>query len=157
MNMREYRSGDLESVMALGNLAWKEIRKYTRETLGYLLDLSAPPPDDEYKGLQVKEQIDCQEYEIAVCEHEGQIVGFITWRINGTVAEICNNAALPGSGLKGIGQMMYQHVFDHARQAGARLVQVTTGLDPAHAPARRAYERAGFEKHLDYTTYFMEL
>ena len=32
-------------------------------------------------------------------------------------------------------------------------VTVSTGLDEGHAPARRAYERAGFEKHLDSVTY----
>ena len=40
---------------------------------------------------------------------------------------------------------------------GQKVVKVFTGLDWAHAPARRAYERAGFKRHLDSTTYFMEL
>ena len=38
-----------------------------------------------------------------------------------------------------------------------KVVKVTTGLDWAHAAARRAYERAGFKKHLESTTYYMEL
>ena len=38
-----------------------------------------------------------------------------------------------------------------------KVAKVTTGLDWAHAPARRAYERAGFKRHLDSTTYYLDL
>ena len=113
--------------------------------------------DAESKGLQVKEQIDGGNYGIAVCEHDGMVVGFITYRIDGVWGEICNNAACPPEGVKGIGQCMYAYVKDVFRQNGVKFVKVVTGLDYAHAPARRAYERAGFVKHLDSTTYFMEL
>ena len=47
--------------------------------------------------------------------------------------------------------------YKACRAAGVKVVRVTTGLDWAHAPARRAYERAGFRRHLDSVTYYMEL
>ena len=106
---------------------------------------------------QVKAQIESGKYGIAVCEHEGAVVGFITWFINGPFGEICNNGALKSSGLKGIGQTMYRYVLDRFRQEGVKVAKVTTGLDWAHAPARRAYERAGFKRHLDSTTYYLDL
>ncbi len=34
---------------------------------------------------------------------------------------------------------------------------VMTGLDDAHAPARRAYEKAGFDKHIENIRYYREL
>jgi len=34
---------------------------------------------------------------------------------------------------------------------------VTTGSDPAHAPARRAYERAGFKLKTEQVFYIMDL
>ena len=40
---------------------------------------------------------------------------------------------------------------------GALAVRVTTGADDAHAPARRAYEKAGFEKSLSSVTYYKKL
>ena len=43
--------------------------------------------------------------------------------------------------------------LEEMRQEGMIAVTVSTGLDEGHAPARRAYERAGFEKHLDSVTY----
>ena len=36
-------------------------------------------------------------------------------------------------------------------------ITVTTGLDDGHAPARRAYEKAGFEKNLPSLTYYKKL
>ena len=158
MIMREYRADDLEPVMAIADLAWRPIRQMSREALGdAIADVLNPMGDAKSKGLQVKAQIESGKYGIAVCEHEDTVVGFITWQIDGLFGEICNNGALKASGLKGIGQTMYHYVFDVFRRAGVKVVKVTTGLDWAHAPARRAYERAGFTKHLDSTTYFMEL
>lgn len=158
MNMRAYKSDDLEAVMAIANQAWQPIRKMSREALGdFISDILNPAGDAKSKGLQVKEQIESGLYRIAVCEHENRIAGFITYRIDGDAAEICNNAVDGKLGLKGIGQMMYRYVLDECRKANAKFVKVTTGLDHAHAPARRAYERAGFKKHLDSITYFMEL
>ena len=158
MFMREYRNGDLERVMEIANIAWREIRKMSRAALGDAIsDNLNPAGDAESKGLQVKDQIDGGNYGIAVCEHDGELVGFITYRIDGVWGEICNNGACPPEGVKGVGQLMYSYVKDVFRAAGVKFVKVTTGLDYAHAPARRAYERAGFVKHLDSTTYFMEL
>lgn len=158
MDMRPYCSEDLEKVMDIANIAWQPIRKMSRETLGdTIADLLNPAGDDKSKGLQVKDQIDSGAYKIAVCEHEGALVGFITYAVNGVFGEICNNGALTSTGLKGIGQTMYKYVMEEFRKAGVKVVKVTTGLDWAHAPARRAYERAGFKKHLDSTTYYMEL
>ena len=158
MNMREYRADDLEKVMEIANKAWRPIRKMGRETLGdSIADLMNPLGDDVSKGLQVKDQIDSGKYGIALCEHEGEVVGFVTWAVNGIWGEICNNGALTETGLKGIGQTMYKYVMEEFKQKGVKVVKVTTGLDWAHAPARRAYERAGFKKHLDSTTYYMEL
>ena len=158
MNMRKYQAEDLEAVMAIANAGWKEIRKMSRAALGdRIADIFNPAGDDKSKGLQVKEQIDSNLYNIDVCEHDGEIVGFITYKHDGVLGEICNNAAKPGTGLKGIGQMMYKFVLEKFRAEKVQIVKVTTGMDYAHAPARKAYEKAGFTRHLDSTTYYMEL
>ncbi len=156
--MREYRTEDLEQVMAIADTAWSPIRRMSREALGNTIaDILNPEGDAKSKGIQVKAQIESGKYGIAVCEHDHALVGFITWNISGPIGQICNNGALRSSGLRGIGQTMYKYVFDVFRKAGVKVVSVTTGLDWAHAAARRAYERAGFRKHLDSTTYYMEL
>ncbi|WRH25854.1 GNAT family N-acetyltransferase [Arthrobacter sp. JZ12] len=47
---------------------------------------------------------------------------------------------------KGIGHALMEHSFRIGREAGMSMVLVETGDDPGHAPARHAYEEAGFEQ-----------
>lgn len=158
MIIRKYIKSDLEQVMTIANEAWKPIRKMSREALGNIIaDRMNPAGDDVSKGLQVKAQIESGKYEIRVCEHENQLVGFITFQICGEWGTVCNNAAKPNTGLKGVGQLMYRTVLQIFREAHVKTVQVTTGLDWAHAPARQAYERAGFHRCLDSRTYYLDL
>ena len=65
------------------------------------------------------------------------------------VANITNNAVDPFCGEKGVGQEMYQAALARFKAEGMRAVMVNTGLDEAHAPARRAYERAGFKRKVE--------
>jgi len=39
---------------------------------------------------------------------------------------------------------MYECATDRLRELGMRVAEVGTGGDPSHAPARRAYAKAGF-------------
>ena len=52
---------------------------------------------------------------------------------------------------------MYQAVFERFKAEGMQAAMVTTGLDDAHAPARRAYERAGFKRKAEQVCYIMDL
>jgi ribosomal protein S18 acetylase RimI-like enzyme len=45
---------------------------------------------------------------------------------------------------RGVGKQLIDHALDQMRRAGLRLAVVATGGDPGHAPARAAYENAGF-------------
>ena len=52
---------------------------------------------------------------------------------------------------------MYAAVLDHFRSQGMLYAKVVTGMDYAHEPARRAYERAGFNIRHEDVTYYMKL
>lgn len=58
---------------------------------------------------------------------------------------------------QGIGTRMYGYVFDRLRALGMRYVKVSTGGDPAHAPARAAYQKAGFTVGLPGIEYYRKL
>ena len=94
-----------------------------------------------------------------VSEMNGQTVGFIHFMYDekSRLGMISNNAVSSQYRGHGIGGKQYQFVFDKLREMGAVAVTVTTGLDDAHAPARRAYEKAGFEKNTKSITYRMML
>ena len=94
-----------------------------------------------------------------VAQLEGRIVGFVTYFANARtgVAEIGNNAVRPGWQGRGIGTRMYAFVLERMRQEGMRYAKVRTGGDPAHAPARTAYEKVGFGDRIEHVEYHLKL
>lgn len=76
----------------------------------------------------------------------GRVVGFVSFTLDADkrTGEIGSNAVRPEHAGKGIGGWMYEHVLGRMRERGMALATVGTGGDPSHAPARRAYEKAGF-------------
>ena len=90
---------------------------------------------------------------------DGEVVGFIYYIVDeakkkGLVEE---NAVCDKCRGMGIAQKMYEFVFEKMREEGMVYAAVSTGLDDSHAPARRAYERAGFDRELPNVLYYREL
>jgi GNAT superfamily N-acetyltransferase len=85
-------------------------------------------------------------WEVYVAEQAGIVVGFVSFQLNRdtTIGEIGLNAVHPDWAGVGIGSAMYDFAVERMRKAGMRVATVSTGGDPSHAPARRAYEKAGF-------------
>ena len=92
-----------------------------------------------------------------VAELEGQICGFATFRVEGVLGTLSENAVASAFRGRGIARLLYERVFAQLKEAGCQAVSVTTGLDDAHGPARRAYEKMGFEKALPSIRYFRKL
>lgn len=157
--IRPYAAGDLDAVVALANAAWQDIYAMFRGQYGdELFDLLVPDASTA-KGEQVRRT--CQQHpdRVLVCELEGVCVGFVTFRLDAAsgLGEIGNNAVKPAWRGHGIGQKMYAAALDRMRDQGMRFARVRTGLDEAHGPARRAYERAGFNIRHENVEYFMKL
>lgn len=81
-----------------------------------------------------------------VAEARARPVGFVAvaFRSDPDSAEIEKIAVDPAQQNRGIGSALLAHAFDQVSAVGVRLVQLGTGGDPGHAPARRTYEKAGF-------------
>ena len=56
-----------------------------------------------------------------------------------------------------IAPQMYNFVLEKMREEGMLYAKVHTGLDDGHIPARRAYQKVGFEKNLPSVDYYMKL
>jgi ribosomal protein S18 acetylase RimI-like enzyme len=157
--VRLFEQKDLERIMEIGNAAWRGIYCMFRECYGQELFEQLVPDEAEAKGMQIKAHGISHPEWIFVCEENERIVGFVTFLLDSEkkIGEICNNAVDPECGLKGIGQQMYNAVLNYFRNQGMVYARVFTGLDHAHAPARRAYERAGFNISHEEITYFQKL
>jgi predicted N-acetyltransferase YhbS len=157
--IRPYTSDDLEKIATIADRAWRDIYTMFRSTYGDELFSLMVADDKTSKGEQVRAH--CRQYPdwALVCEKDGRLIGFITFSLDDIkkIGRLGNNAVDPECGLKGIGQQLYAATLDYFKAKGMRFAQVQTGLDPAHAPARRAYQRAGFDISHEDVTYFKKL
>jgi len=76
----------------------------------------------------------------------GAVIGFVSVRCDDVslMGEIGLNAVDPACSGQGIGTRLYEFALDEMRRAGMKVATVSTGGDPSHEPARRAYRKAGF-------------
>lgn len=89
-------------------------------------------------------------WEVYVAERDSVAVGFVSVRLDAAtkLGEIGLNAVHPAHAGAGIGTAMYEFAVARMREAGMRVATVATGGDSSHAPARRAYRKAGFEAEI---------
>jgi ribosomal protein S18 acetylase RimI-like enzyme len=82
---------------------------------------------------------------VAVAEAEDGIAGYVAWSVEpvgrkGTVTILAVSAK---HRRHRVGTALCEHAFAEMRALGAELVEIGTGGDPFHAPARALYERLG--------------
>ncbi|HJN17247.1 MAG TPA: GNAT family N-acetyltransferase [Armatimonadota bacterium] len=94
-----------------------------------------------------------------VTEVDGEIAGFISHALNSArrVGSIHFNGVAPEFRGNGIGTRQVEHVLGLMREAGMEIAAVGTGMNDGHAPARRVYEKAGFEPVIEYRMYAQRL
>lgn len=81
-----------------------------------------------------------------LAEHDGTIAGFLSYTLNHTdlVGTVELLAVHPDHQQLGVATALNHAALDQLRAHGMKLAGVSTGGDPGHAPARRAYEKAGY-------------
>ena len=157
--IRTYRPEDLPTIMDIGNRAWRGIYKMFREAYGDELFECVVPDETTAKGNQIKAHCEQRPEWVFICEEDGRIVGFVTFRLNAEkkIGEIGNNAVDPDYQGRGIGSVQYAYVLALFCEEGMAYAMVGTGLDEAHAPARAAYDRVGFELMIPMGRYYRKL
>jgi ribosomal protein S18 acetylase RimI-like enzyme len=83
---------------------------------------------------------------VYVATLNGKPVGFVSVTLDEAtkVGEIGLNAVHPDFAGRGIGSELLGFALQDMRNAGMAVAAVSTGSDESHAPARRAYDKAGF-------------
>jgi GNAT superfamily N-acetyltransferase len=140
--------------------AWEPIYAQYRSVMGEEIFRTLYPDWRASKAGQVRRACAAGSgVHARVAELDGRVVGFVTFHAAppSGVGEIDNNAVHPDAQGKGVAQKMYAAAFDVMRALGVNVVKVHTGGDPAHAPARRSYEKAGFGVSLPSVTYYRKL
>ena len=148
---------DTEALVALALNEWAPIYDGFRDQLGDEVFYTFYPDPREDKAGQIRRNVASGLCYVTECD--GKIAGFIHYNYDPStrLGWISNNAVSHEFRGRGIGPRQYEFIFDVLRKQGAIGVRVTTGLDEAHAPARRAYEKAGFKVSTQSITYCKKL
>ncbi|MEV1002399.1 GNAT family N-acetyltransferase [Nonomuraea sp. NPDC050202] len=82
---------------------------------------------------------------VSVAEAGHAIAGYVAWSVdtargNGVISHL---AVAAGHRRHGTGAALCEHAFAGMRALGAEVVEIGTGGDPFHAPARALYEKLG--------------
>ena len=146
--IRLFEPSDFDDVKAVSLLAFTPIYDSFRRILGDAI-FAYSHPDWTQPHLEWMEKI-CvpnSEYHPHVVMRGSALVGFFSYTMDTEkrTGEFGINFVHPEHQNQGIGNAMYAHITEQMRNAGIKLVTVSTGGDPSHAPARRAYEKAGFD------------
>lgn len=156
LSFRPARDADLPALDAIRQAAFEPVFASFREILGdELYERVQGRADAEQAELLRSFFTEDSVWEVFVAELDAEVVGFVAVRVdaNTEVGEIGLNAVHPSHAGRGIGTAMYEFALDLMRRKGARAATVATGGDPSHAPARRAYEKVGFDRGIPSVWY----
>ncbi len=145
--IRSFEPEDLARLQEIREAAFAPVFRSFRDLLGEEI-ASVALAKEEIEQARLLEEICKGEpgREVYVAERDGEIAGFCGLYMNTEtkVGEIDLNAVHPDHQNKGVGSRLYAFVLDRLKQAGMTVATVGTGGDASHAPARRAYRKAGF-------------
>jgi GNAT superfamily N-acetyltransferase len=145
--IRTANAGDATRLEEVRLVAFAPVFASFRSSLGEdIYNLAQAREDEAQAGYLVSLLTAGSDWEVYAAERSGIVVGFVSVRLNldTAIGEIGLNAVHPDWTGEGIGTALYRFAIDRMREAGMRVATVSTGGDPSHAPARRAYEKAGF-------------
>jgi ribosomal protein S18 acetylase RimI-like enzyme len=159
--IRDLAAGDEARLVEIALAAWEPLFVSFRAILGPELFEAEHPDWRAEKAEQIRGMRGADDPgTVLVAERAGTVVGFVSFYANvrrPDVGEIGSNAVHPDAQGQGIAGELYAAACERLRTAGMRFVRVSTGGDALHAPARRAYEKAGFDVVLPGVTYYRRL
>lgn len=157
--LRPANAQDLDAVCEIARRAWVRIHDSYRGRLGEALHDRIAPDWERAKEASLRQHWERHPECMWVVVVRERMVGFFTYALDPErrIGTILNNAVDPAAQSQGLGTLMYERVLALFREAGMEYARVHTGLDEGHAPARRAYEKAGFDLTIPDVTYYRKL
>jgi ribosomal protein S18 acetylase RimI-like enzyme len=147
--IRKLEETDVDAVVALSLRAWAPVFESFRGALGEGIYRHLFPDWSAHQAAAVERVCRDDAMPTWVAEHDGRAVGFVAivhdrQEDEPDSSEIEMIAVDPEHQRRGIAADLIASAEDRMREHGARLAVIGTGGDPGHAPARAAYEKAGF-------------
>lgn len=150
---------EMDAVCEIAKVAWEPIHVSMVSMIGQDIHDAITGDWRDKKASQIRRQYRENPNGVLAIRDSETVAGFVTFGIDPdrSLGTIYNNAVSTAYQGKGIATAMYRHVLGLFQEAGLKYASVTTGLDPGHAPARKAYEKAGFDLRREDVTYYKRL
>jgi GNAT superfamily N-acetyltransferase len=144
-----YESQHRAALLELSLRAWRPVFPQVRDSVPrFVYDSFWPEGWQKRQAADMAKVLDGEPDNVDVAVEGGHPIGWICTRVHphDNMGEIYVLAVDPDHQGRGVGRMLMDHAYRRVKDAGMRMVMVETGGDPGHAPARRVYEEAGFER-----------
>lgn len=165
VSVRDFEPADLDRIAEITEAAWEPVYEAYRENMGDELFEAKYGDWREYKVSQVRR--DCRQApesaRVACLEgesrDEGAIAGYATFSVDedAGIGEIGNNAVDPAYQGRGVATTLYETLLEEFEDRDLQFAEVSTGLTEPFAPARRTYEKVGFDIERPTVTFWQEL
>jgi ribosomal protein S18 acetylase RimI-like enzyme len=145
-SIRPMGDDDLDAVAALSLRAWKPVDRSFQAVLGDRIYNRLYPDWGTSQEAGVRRVCTDPGTSAFVSDRDGVVTGFVALVVNpdpptGVVEMI---AVDPPHQRQGVGRNLTLFALAHFAAMGLPLVNVGTGGDPGHTPARKLYESVGF-------------
>jgi ribosomal protein S18 acetylase RimI-like enzyme len=159
VQIEPYKPDHVEAVVRLSLRAWSPVFDSLKEALD--ADVYQSFYADGWRVTQEKSVRDVcasADMRVWVAIEAEAVAGFVALRFHaeGKLGEIYMIAVDPDYQRRGIAMALTDFAVERMKEAGMEIAMVETGGDPGHAPARAAYEKAGF-RVLPLARYFRKL
>ena len=159
MQIEPYNPSQLDTVIHVSLRAWASVFDSMQKIMNREVYQTFYPDNWRVSQQQAVENVcAAEDTNVWVAIENNSIVGFVAVKLDSEdkMGEIYMIAVDPDAQGKGIGTALTEFALAWMKDAGMSIAMVETGGDPGHAPARRTYEKAGFEL-LPIARYFKKL
>ncbi len=147
IQIREFRDDDLETVVEFSLRAWAPVFASIRDVLGDDIFLRLHPDWKAGQAEAVRSSCTSGDRDVFVAVVGARTVGFMAIALNAfheRMGVIDIIGVDPDYQRRGVSSRLTEFAIRHMRNHGMDIAVVETGGDPGHAPARAAYDKAGF-------------
>jgi len=147
IQIREFRDEDLETIVEFSLRAWQPVFASVRNLLGDEIFLRLHPDWRASQADAVRLSCTDEDRDVFVAVADARPVGFVAVALNAfheRMGAIDIIGVDPDFQRRGVSSRLTEFAAEHMRRSGMDIAVVETGGDPGHAPARSAYETAGF-------------